>query len=130
MSVFFLFFSCASDIKIAPRQDSAVFYGLELSPQSYDIVAVPIQNEYSFDFSLFSHEKTTIHQIAFSNATNSDIWSIHSFLEPPITLSAGSKMNFTIHVIPPSEGIFEEELQITSSREDWNVPLQIEGIAP
>ena len=130
MSVSFLFISCASDIKIVTQQDSAVFYGLELSPQSYDLVTVPIQSEYSFDFVAFSHEKTTIHQIALQHATDPEIWSINSFLEPPITLSAGSKMNFTIHVIPPSEGIFEEELQITSSREDWNVPLQIEGIAP
>ena len=130
MSVFsIILLSCSSDIKITPQQDSAVIYGLELSPQTYDIIAVPIDSEHSFEFLLLSHEKTTIHQISLPNTTNSTSWSVHSFLEPPITLSAGSKMNFTVQAIPTSEGIFEEELQINSSREDWSIFLQIEGIA-
>ena len=131
MLLFSLFFlSCASDIKIAPQRDSATTYGLELDPKSYHLISVPIQSEYTFDFVLLAHEKTTINQIDFVESFDENIWYLSSFLEPPITLSAGSKMNFEILAIPPYEGFFKQEIQIVSSHEDWNISLEIEGIVP
>jgi hypothetical protein len=126
-----LYLSCASDIKIAPHKDSGLLYGLELSPLSYDITEVPLQNDHSFDFSLFAHEKTTLHTIDFSSVFDEDTqWAIESFLQPPITLSAGSKINFAVIVTPQAVGLFDQDIEIISTREDWNITLQIQGIQP
>jgi len=126
-----ILFACSSDIKIAPHMDSGLLYGLELSPQSYELVQVPIQDTHVFDFSLQAHEKTTIHTIQFIEEDDANVlWEIESFLQPPITLSVDSKINVDILVTPQSTGQFEQEIEIVSNREDWKIVLQIEGILP
>ena len=131
MIILSLLFACSSDIKLAPHMDSGILYGLELSPQSYELVQVSVQNMHVFDFSLQAHEKTTIHSIQLiENDDDNVIWDIESFLQPPITLSAGSKINMDIFATPQSVGMFEQEIEIVSNREDWNIVLQIEGILP
>ena len=54
--------------------------------------------------------------------------SVESFLQPPITISAGSKINFTVDVSPNTTGPFTQKLEILSTREDWLVELAIESI--
>ena len=126
-----LYISCASDIKIAPHTDSGISYGLELSPLSYDIVEIPLYNEHSFDFSLIAHEKTTLQKIDFSSVFHEETqWTIESFLTPPITLSADSKINFSVIAIPESIGVFEQDIEIISTREYLNITLKIQGIQP
>ncbi len=126
-----LLFACSSDIKIAPHMDSGLLYGLELSPQSYERVQVALQNTHVFEFSLQAHEKTTIHTIQFIEEDDENVlWEIESFLQPPITLSPGSKINVDILATPKTTEQFEQEIEIVSNREDWNIILQIEGILP
>ena len=126
-----LLFACSSDIKIAPHMDSGLLYGFELSPKSYELVQVPVQNTHIFDFSLQAHEKTTIYTIQFIEEDDENVlWEIESLLQPPITLSVDSKINMDILVTAQTTGLFEQEIEIVSNREDWNIVLQIEGILP
>ena len=126
----FLFFSCASDIKISPRDYTAVLYGLELSPSSYEPIEIPIQTEHQFDFLLIAHQKTTIQNISFLSGENEEVWSIDMLVEPPLTLSENSEMKLTISITPNQIALFEQELQIKSSRDDWTISLQVDGISP
>ena len=126
-----LLFACSSDIKLAPHRDSGILYGLELSPQSYEMVQIPLQNTHVFDFSLQAHEKTTIHSIQLiGNNDENVLWEIETLVQPPITLSVESTINMDISATPQSVGPFEQEIEIISNREDWNIVLQIEGILP
>ena len=84
-----------------------------------------------FDFSLQAHEKTTIHSIQLiGNNDENVLWEIETLAQPPITLSAESTINMDISATPQSVGQFEQEIEIISNREDWNIVLQIEGILP
>jgi hypothetical protein len=124
-----LFLSCASDIKIAPHKDSGILYGLELSPQNYDFIELLNQSSHHFDFSLLAHEKTTLQEINLLQPNTEDIqWSVESFLQPPVTISVGSKIIFSVHVSPNTTGRFTQELEILSTKEDWLVELEIESI--
>ena len=87
--MFWLLQSCASDIKISPRDDTGLLYGFELSPSSYDPVEVPVNTEYNFEFLLVAHKKTTIQDISFLSSENTELWSLGILLEPPITLPLG-----------------------------------------
>ena len=128
--MFWLLQSCASDIKISPRDDTGLLFGFELSPSSYDPVEVPVNTEYNFEFLLVAHKKTTIQDIFFLSSENTELWSLDILLDPPITLSANSEMKLSVYITPNQMEIYEQEVQITSTREDWNVNLEVVGVAP
>ena len=95
------------------------------------MIQIPLQSTHIFDFSLQAHEKTTIHSIQLiGNNDENVLWKLNPcrtahHIVSRVDNQCGYFGNTTIRT-----GHFEQEIEIVSNREDWNIVLQIEGILP
>jgi hypothetical protein len=126
---FSLMMGCASDIKIAPQDDSSdPIYGLSLSPQAWACGEVEVDSEQVQQFELLANEKVEISSMQLSDGEQ-QIWRLDLLVEPPLVLSAGSTITFKAYFSPEEEKLYEELLTIASTEENWTIPLSGTGCA-
>ena len=120
-----LLWGCASDIKIAPQEDSsAPTYGLDVQPQSWTVESQIGQQE-SQRFTLTTNQKLELLSAALEELDTGEVspWGLSMVLEPPIVLSAGSELTLTVSFAPEQTEVFETRLLLSSTEENWSIPL-------
>ena len=120
-----LLWSCASDIKIAPRDDSSEpVFALDVQPQSWTVEAAVGQSA-SQRFNLIVNQKLELLSASLDEPDTGEEspWSLSMVLDPPIVLSAGSELSMTVSFAPAEVHSYESSLMLSSTEENWTIEL-------